>query len=143
MARSIEREIRVEASPEVVYEVISSPEHLREWWPDDADLEAVPGATGTVSFGDDKVVPLTVTEADPPRRFAFRWAYDGDVATLENSLLVTFDLVPSAGGTLLRFAESGYDEAAKPDEMYEDHTRGWDYFLPRLTTYVDRLVSSS
>lgn len=146
MSRSIEREIQVEASPEVVYEVVSSPEHLREWWPDDADLEAAPGAIGSVSFGDRStpdlnVVALTVVEADPPRRFSFRWDYDGEVATAENSLLVTFDLIPSDGGTLLRFAETGYDEAAKPDEVYHDHISGWDYFLPRLAPYVDRLVS--
>lgn len=40
---SIEREIYVEASPEVVFEVISQPEHLREWWPDDASPDAEPG----------------------------------------------------------------------------------------------------
>ena len=146
MTRSIEREIRVDASPEVVYEVISSPKHLREWWPDDAALEAVPGAIGIVSFGDKskpdaKVVALTVVEADPPRRFSFRWDYDGEVATAANSLLVTFDLIPSDGGTLLRFAETGYDESAKSDEIYHDHVNGWGYFLPRLAPYVDRLVS--
>ena len=141
MPRSIEREIRVEAAPEVVYEVLSSPEHLREWWPDDADLEAKPGATGTVSFGESKVVALTVVEADPPRLFSFRWDYEGEVATVENSLLVTFELIPAGGGTLLRFAETGYDESAKSDEVYHDHTSGWDYFLPKLPPYVDRLVS--
>jgi uncharacterized protein YndB with AHSA1/START domain len=143
MSRSIEREIRVEAVPEVVYEVVSSPEHLREWWPDDADLDATPGTTGTVTFRREdgtKIVPLTVVEADPPRRFAFRWAYDDEPPTADNSLLVTFDLLPVDGGTLLRFAETGYDEAGKPDEMLEDHTSGWAYFLPRLAPYVDRLV---
>jgi len=125
--------------------VVSSPQHLREWWPDDADVDPVPGATGSVSFTRDastKVVPLTVVEADPPRRFSFRWAYDDETATAENSLLVTFDLVPSDGGTLLRFAETGYDEAGKPDELYDDHATGWGYFLPRLAPYVDRLVSA-
>src|SRR5215475_13538612 len=37
---SIEREIHVEASPEVVFEVVSSPEHISEWWTDDAMVEA-------------------------------------------------------------------------------------------------------
>ncbi|MFI7065388.1 SRPBCC domain-containing protein [Kribbella sp. NPDC050124] len=144
--RRIERQIHVNATPEVVYEVISTPEHLREWWPDDAELEPVAGATGEVRFvrsGATKVEPLTVVEADPPRRFSFRWAYEGEVATAANSLLVTFDLLPAGAGTLLRFAETGYDEAAKSDELYQDHFTGWDYFLPRLVPYVDKLAASS
>ncbi|TDD65771.1 polyketide cyclase [Jiangella aurantiaca] len=149
---SIEREIHIEATPEIVYEVISTPEHLREWWPDEAKLEPVAGATGTVTFGDPsapdaKVQPLTVVEAEPPRRFAFRWAYDENVAAAPgNSLLVTFDLVPSGAGTLLRFTESGYRErgweGAVLEERYREHLTGWDYFLPRLVGYIDRLVSA-
>ncbi|GAA3124053.1 uncharacterized protein YndB with AHSA1/START domain [Kribbella aluminosa] len=144
MSRSIEREIRIEAAPEVVYEVVSSPEHLREWWPEEADFTVVPGGTGTIGFrqGEDVMqVPLTVLEAEPPRRFVFRWDYDGETATAQNSVLVTFELVPDAGGTLLRFAETGFDEAAKSDELFADHTNGWDYFLPRIAPYVARLVA--
>ena len=147
---SIERELRIDATREVVYEVISSPEHLREWWPDGAELDPVPGATGAITFGDPtapdaKIVPLTVLEADPPRRFAFRWAYDEGPATETNSFLVTFDLVPSGDGTLLRFKETGFRErgweAAVLEEAYLDHVRGWDHFLPRLVTYANRLVA--
>ena len=149
---SIEREIHVDATPEVVYEVISRPEHLREWWPDEAELEPVPGARGVISFGDAStpqahVEQLTVAEADPPRRFAFRWVYDeGEVATPANSLLVTFELVPSGAGTLLRLTESGFREkgweAAVLEQQYREHVTGWDYFLPRLIAYVARLVST-
>jgi uncharacterized protein YndB with AHSA1/START domain len=147
---SIERELRIDAAPEVVYEVISSPEHLPEWWPDGAELDPVPGATGAITFGDPTapgatIVPLTVLEADPPRRFAFRWAYDEGPATETNSYLVTFDLVPSGDGTLLRFKETGFRErgweAAVLEEAYLDHVRGWDHFLPRLVTYANRLVA--
>ena len=148
---SIEREIHVDATPAVVYEVISTPEHLRGWWPDEAELEPMPGATGVISFGDSsspdaQVVPLTVVEADPPHRFSFRWVYDADErATPTNSLLVTFDLVPSGAGTLLRLTETGFRErgweAAVLEEAYRDHASGWDHFLPRLVTYVDGLVS--
>jgi uncharacterized protein YndB with AHSA1/START domain len=150
---SIEREIRIDATPEVVYEVISAPEHLREWWPDEAELEPVVGGTGVITFGDPsspdaKSETLTVVEADPPRRFAFRWIQGEDQpATSADSLLVTFDLIPSDGGTLLRFTETGFREkgweAAVLEEQYLDHAAGWDHFLPRLIAYVDKRVSSS
>lgn len=147
---SIERELRIDATPAVVYEVISSAEHLREWWPDGAEFDPVPGATGAITFGDPAApdaatVPLTVVEADPPRRFAFRWAYDEGPATEKNSFLVTFDLAASGDGTLLRFTEVGFRErgwqAAVLEETYLDHVRGWDQFLPRLVTYAGRLVA--
>ena len=150
---SIEREIQIEAAPDVVYQVVSRPEHLREWWPDDAELDPVPGGTGTITFGDRStpnaiVEPLTVVEADPPRRFSFRWiADDGEPARPGNSMLVTFDLEPSGAGTLLRFSETGFREkgweAAVLEEQYRDHVSGWDHFLPRLVAYVDRLVTTS
>ncbi len=149
---SIEREIHIEAAPEVVYQVVSRPEHLREWWPDDAQLEPVPGGTGAITFGDPKtpdakVETLTVMEADPPRRFTFRWVYDeGEPAASTRSLLVTFELVPSGSGTLLRFTESGFREkgweAAVLEEQYREHVTGWNYFLPRLATYAAGLVST-
>jgi uncharacterized protein YndB with AHSA1/START domain len=145
---SIERELHIAATPEIVYEVVSRPEHLREWWPDDADLEPAVGATGTVSFGPDNVENLTVVEADPPRRFAFRWVHDADVeAALENSLLVTFDLTPADGGTLLRFTETGFRErgweAALLEEQYRAHVDGWDFFLPRLADYAPRVGAAT
>lgn len=149
---SIEREIRIEARPEVVYQVVSTPEHLREWWPDEAELDPVPGGTGRIRFGEAgspeaKSETLHVVEADPPRRFSFRWVYDeGHTAESSQSLLVTFDLVPSGSGTVLRFSETGFREkgweAAVLEEQYADHTAGWDYFLPRLVAYVDQLVST-
>ena len=148
---SIERELHIDATPEVVYEVVSSPEHMREWWPDDAEFEPVPGGTGRIVFGDPaspdaKVEQLTVVEADPPRRFAFRWVYDqGESAVPDNSLLVTIDLVPSGDGTLLRFRESGFRErgweAAVLEQAYADHVRGWDHFLPRLVALANSLVA--
>jgi uncharacterized protein YndB with AHSA1/START domain len=149
---SIEREIYVEASPEVVFEVISSPVHLREWWPDEADLEPVPGAVGELVWGDRataqaQVAPITVVDAEPPRLFSFRWIYPaGEVATPDNSLLVTFELVPSGVGTVVRLTEAGFREmgweAAVLEDAYKEHSVGWDTHLPRLGEYLTRLVST-
>ena len=134
---TIEREIYVEASPEVVFEVVSSPEHLKQWWPDDARYEVTPGSVGEIVFGDrdadGAVVPFTVVDAGPPRRFSFRWTHPADVVAAEgNSLLVTFELTPSSGGTLLKMTETGFREmgweAAVLEEQYAEHVKGWAFY---------------
>jgi uncharacterized protein YndB with AHSA1/START domain len=149
---SIERELHVDATPDVVYEVLSRPEHLREWWPDDAVLDgAGPGASGEIVFGerghpDVTVEQLTVVEADPPRTFSFRWTHPaGSAAAVGNSLLVTFVLEPSGAGTLVRMTETGFREqgweAALLEQRFAEHTSGWDWFLPRLEAYAGRLAA--
>lgn len=147
---TIERELFVQASPEVVYDVVSSPEHVREWWPDDARYEPVPGSVGEIVFGDvdadGMAVSIAVLEATPPRTFTFRWTQPaGDAAVEGNSLLVTFDLAPARGGTQLRMTETGFREmgweAAVLEQQYHEHATGWDFYLPRLSAYVATLAA--
>jgi uncharacterized protein YndB with AHSA1/START domain len=145
---TIEREVYVEAAPEVVFDVVSRPEHVREWWPDDAAYDPVPGGSGDITFGepgsDRTVVALTVVDVQPPRTFSFRWTHPkGEQAAAGNSLLVTFDLTPSRGGTLLKMTESGFREmgweAAVLEHQYNDHVQGWDFYMPRVAPYVATL----
>lgn len=145
---TIEREIYVDAAPEIVFEVVSSPDHLKEWWPDDARYDLVPGSPGHIVFGDrdtgGTVVAFTVVEVVPPRTFSFRWTHPADEAAVDgNSLLVTFELTPSGGGTLLRMTEAGFREmgweAAVLEHQYREHTTGWAFYLARIAPYVARL----
>ena len=147
---SIERDIRVDASPGVVFEVISRPEHVREWWPDDARFEPVAGAAGELVWrnaetGETMTVDLAVVEVDPPKRFAFRWCF-ADSGLNGHSLLVTFDLIPTGAGTLIRMTETGFREMgweiAMLEELYHEHESGWDRYIPALGAYVARLVST-
>ena len=148
---TIERELHIEAAPEVVFEVLTSPEYIRDWWSAETEFEPAAGAAGRFTWTDantgrQDVTPFTVVEVDPPQRFSFRWSYDGDVAAPGNSLLVTFDLVPSAAGTTVRFSETGYRErgweAAVLEAQYNDHRQGWDFYLPRLVAVANRRAAA-
>jgi uncharacterized protein YndB with AHSA1/START domain len=149
---SIEREIQIDAAPEIVYEVVSRPEHIREWW-NGAETDVVPtaGAVAELVWGKDTdhqhVEHLTVVEAQPPSRFSFRWVYDdGNAPSPTNSLLVTFELAPSGAGTMLRMTETGFRErgwdVAVLEAAYADHVNGWDTFLPALRDYASRLTAA-
>ena len=135
----------------MVFDVISSPVHIREWWDAETDIELVSGATGELVWADEAtdrahVSPITVVEAQPPRLFSFRWVYPDDAAAApDNSLLVTFRLAASDRGTVVRMTEAGFREKgweiAVLEEQYNEHVTGWDLFLPRMAEYVKHLVS--
>jgi uncharacterized protein YndB with AHSA1/START domain len=149
---SIEREISIDAPPEVVFEVISQPEYVREWWQAESDVMPTAGATGELVWadGDDPrahVTPMTVVVAEPPRVFTFRWTHPaGETAVDGNSLLVTFELVPVGTGTLLRLTETGFREQgwelAKLEQQYQEHGTGWDRFVPRIAACAEGRVAA-
>jgi uncharacterized protein YndB with AHSA1/START domain len=73
------RELR--HSPEMVWEAITDPVHLREWAPFEADgkLDAVGAVVKLTWVGTGRVSEATVTQADAPRVLEFqdiRWELD-------------------------------------------------------------------
>jgi uncharacterized protein YndB with AHSA1/START domain len=149
---TIQREIHIKAAPDVVFEVVSSPEHLRQWWPDEAEFPAVPGGAGRIGFGAVEAgrtwVQFTVVEAVPPRLFSFRWTHaEGETAAPGNSFLVVFELEPAGSGTLLRMTESGFRErgwdAATIAAELADHATGWDFYLPRLPAHAAKVAAGA
>ncbi|RRR96853.1 SRPBCC domain-containing protein [Glycomyces terrestris] len=144
---SIEREIRIEAAPAVVFEVVSSPEHLKQWWADEAEFAPVAGDSGRIGFHQDGGAVawerFTVVDAQPPRLFSFRWTHaDGEEAAPGNSFLVVFELEPEGAGTILRMTETGFRERgwseAVAAQHHADHVSGWDFFLPRLPAVAEK-----
>ena len=122
---AIETSIYIDAAPNVVYGVVSSPEHITQWYVDEAAYDVMPGSSGHLSFGDQErwfSVPITVVEAVRGTRFSFRWIAPpapgllpvGATLTSDNSLLVTFEFTPRGDGTLLTVTETGMRELAKP-----------------------------
>jgi len=147
---SVEREILINASPEVVWRVITEPEHISRWFSDEAELEGRIGADGSLTWrpggrgGDkdfDAVVPLRVVAAEPYRHFAFRWNHPlGTEPDESNSALVEFSLIEEADGTRLRVIESGIDAVTHDQEgkvrYLKEHEHGWGRHLGEMRDYM-------
>ena len=87
------------------------------------------------------IVPIRVVEAEPFRRFSFRWNHpEGAGADERNSALVEFSLTEEGDGTRLTVLESGiaavtHDEQSRA-RYFEEHQRGWQRHLGELREYV-------
>jgi uncharacterized protein YndB with AHSA1/START domain len=144
----IEREIDIDAPIDVVWTIITQPEHITRWFTDSAELEARPGGEGR--FGWDVkatnrklVVNVRVERFEPPHFFSFRWHYpDGDDPTETNAPLVEFSLEARGDSTRLRLVESGLDRIARSNEdketYFAEHSSGWQQIAERLRDYAPK-----
>ncbi len=144
--RRIEREITIDARIETVWRTITEPEQIPLWFADVADLDARPGAPGSLTFNDESGEPthiatLTVVDVDPPHRFSFRWCYpEGAVPAEGNSLLATFTLTAiDERRTLLRVVETGLElmdlSDDEKDAYVADHNGGWALHAGRMRAH--------
>lgn len=125
----IERDMVVANPREEVWEAITSPEALRRWFGDVAEVDLRPGGRARFGWSEyDSVISAVVEIVDAPHTFAYRWSAVPNVSFEEApSTLVTFSLSEVPEGTHIRVVETGF--ALLPEELYdrtlEENTKGW------------------
>ena len=75
----IEREIVFPASPDEVWEALTEPERLEEWFATEVELDAQPGGAGVFRWENGEERHAVVEEVVPERRFTFTWDDEGRV----------------------------------------------------------------
>ena len=146
-ADRIERVIDIDAPIDVVWTVITEPEHINSWFTDSAELALRPGGEGHFAWDvkgtSRKNVNLRVERLEPPHFFSFRWDYpDGAEPSEMNAPLVEFSLEAQGASTRLRLVESGLDKIARSEEdretYFTEHSSGWTHFGERLREYAPK-----
>jgi uncharacterized protein YndB with AHSA1/START domain len=73
----VQREIRVEASPETVFPYFTDPERMVRWKGTEATLDPRPGGVYRVLVGGEHVARGEYVEVVPYSRVAFTWGWEG------------------------------------------------------------------
>jgi uncharacterized protein YndB with AHSA1/START domain len=102
----IRREIVLPAPREEVWEALTEPDRLADWFANDVDLDLRPGGGASFRWSNGETRTATVTEVDPERRLAFEWDDEGEVA---------FTLDDDADGTRLTVVETSPEWTAALD----------------------------
>src|SRR5688572_3506323 len=99
----IEREILIHAPVEVVWGLVTEPEHVGSWFSDSADIDLRPGGEATLTWDEHGSVRARVEKVEPQHLFSFRWARPVGAEPGEgNSTLVEFTLSAEDERTRLR-----------------------------------------
>jgi uncharacterized protein YndB with AHSA1/START domain len=143
----VERTVHIAAPTARVWDVLTKPEHIGNWFGS--------GAPASVDLRPDGVMVLEpahgerylarVVTVDPPHYLAYRWAsaYPNVLADETNSTLVEFRLTSDGASTRLTVSESGFASLAIPVgredfASHASHSRGWTEVLQNIANYVEQ-----
>ena len=129
---ALEREVRIAASPETVWEFLVDEAKVARWMGQPVSFDARPGGAYKSLIVPGHVAAGEFVELDPPHRLVYTWGWepgaDGPNPVPSGSSTIEIELVPEADGTLLRFTHRDLPSA----EAAESHGHGWDHYLARL-----------
>jgi uncharacterized protein YndB with AHSA1/START domain len=99
----VSRELVLPAPPEEVWEALTDPARLGEWFANEVELDPQPGGEGVFRWEGGEVRRATVHEVDVGRRFSFSWS-DEESPEEETRVVFTLEEVPE--GTRVTVSES-------------------------------------
>ncbi|HEV8462289.1 MAG TPA: SRPBCC domain-containing protein [Gaiellaceae bacterium] len=93
----IRKEIVLPATREDVWEALTEPERLEDWFANEVEVDLQPGGEVSFRWSNGEERHATVIEVEPERRLAFEWDDEGEVE---------FTLDDDVDGTRLVVVES-------------------------------------
>ncbi|MEA2310680.1 MAG: hypothetical protein QOE28_648 [Solirubrobacteraceae bacterium] len=125
---TLEREIRIDARPEIVFEFLTDPVLILRWKGLDATLDPHPGGVYRVVVNEGSTVRGEFVEVVPHSRVVFTWGFEeSDGLMPPGTSTVEISLRPDGDGTLVRLVHRDLPAAAM-----ERHGLGWDHYIERL-----------
>ena len=127
----IVKTLELDTSPDRVWEAISDPARLAEWFPNSVDIESVsPGSQGWFVWDNHGRYRFEIEEVRAPEHLVWRWANDPEKeleATLTTRVEWRVEARPQ-GGTRLIVRETGF----QTEEYRAGNDEGWDKELGEL-----------
>lgn len=138
---AVERSVLIDASPEAVWQAITEPKHLEQWYAPGCPWE-IPvlqqGATIKFHNTDTDIQLATIEVLNPLREFTLRWQLDPMHPGL--TLTNTFLMEPQDDGTRVTVSQAGYESLPETmrQEQLEQDGQAYTAIAESLKSYLER-----
>jgi uncharacterized protein YndB with AHSA1/START domain len=140
---TVERQLVIPFARQRVWDAITKPEQIAQWFCDSITMELEPGAPMVLRWDEHGTHRGQVETVDPPARFAFRWTPSGETNTDTPfadvpTTLVEFTLEETPEGTRVTVLESGFSmlPADVREQSAREHAEGWIVETTHLLDYL-------
>lgn len=124
----VEREVRVEAPPEVVFKFFVDPEQMIRWKGIEATLDPRPGGIYRVNVTGRDIARGEYVEVVPNERVVFTWGWEDESNPVPpGASTVEVTLERDGRATIVRLRHLGL-----PGGADDRHAQGWEHYLARL-----------
>jgi uncharacterized protein YndB with AHSA1/START domain len=136
----IRKTLEIHASSDIVFNALTNPKELTQWFPDQAILEPKIGgkmkftfyAKNTENLDRDFFPEGEIIEFVPNKKLSYTWR-PNHIPNFPRTI-VTWTLEEiGKNKTRVTLIHSGFTGA--PYEMFKEHHLGWDYFTAKLITH--------
>ena len=107
---SVVREVFLDAEPSEVWEAVTDPEHLADWFGAEPDGQIAPGELVRFRTPDGDERRAVIERMDEPRELTFRWLPTAD----EPPSRVDITIDETDDGSVLRVVEWRFEAAVTP-----------------------------
>lgn len=136
---AIQKTVQIEAPPALVFDAITNPKHIINYYPVDkveagkqvGEAIVFSGEIGGVAFKDDGIIETF----ERPFEFSYHYWSDnhGTERSPENEMTIRYSLVEHANGTQLTLEHSNLLTVERQSMMNDT----WEFLLDSLKTYVE------
>ncbi len=128
---NIRHYLKIDIQPEKVYKAVSEQEGLAGWWTTDTVARPEIEFENEFKFGDLYFNKMKVLVLEPGKHV--RWqCVEGDREWI--GTYIEFDLTPDNGGTILRFAHTGWRDET---DFYARCNYNWALYMKSLKDYCE------
>jgi uncharacterized protein YndB with AHSA1/START domain len=127
-ASAVEREIRIGATPDTVFDFLVDSEKMPIWMGRRAELDPRAGGVVRVEINDQATASGEFVVVERPKRVVFTWGWEGgEFAPDPGTSTVEITLTADGDVTLVKLVHTDLPEPAR-----DPHAHGWEQYLERL-----------